>query len=176
MGTHNSDVTWHHVICNYQQFAFLFISSFRVTSFYFTVMSNEHQSIWNYQQPDCFFNSLFRLTSQKTSKLLITGPISGESTGLHSHAMTSQCRQKQMYSCHPLPFPCDDKDGILICHKSSRTRAHVWGNPILWDGHIKIVNDGSPNRNQMKVFFSNIMTPIDHFVWINSFITFICSI
>ena len=42
-----------------------------------TVMS--HFS--NHRQLDCLFNCLFNLTTKKTSKLHITGPLWGESTG-----------------------------------------------------------------------------------------------
>ena len=44
-------------------------------------MSNDHQYILTHLPLHCLFSSLHRLTSKETSKLYITGPLWGESTG-----------------------------------------------------------------------------------------------
>ena len=48
------------------------------------LMSNEHRAISDHQQLYCFSNSLYRLTMKDTSKLHITGPMWGESSGFPS--------------------------------------------------------------------------------------------
>ena len=45
-----------------------------------TMVSQEHRGVSNHWQFICYFNNLFKLTSQKTSKLCITGPLWWEST------------------------------------------------------------------------------------------------
>ena len=42
---------------------------------------NGHDSVSNHQPYDCLLNCLFRRRSKKTSKLRVTGPLSGEFTG-----------------------------------------------------------------------------------------------
>ena len=46
-----------------------------------TVMSHERHGIPNHHQVNCFLISLLRLTTKKPSKVCITGPLWGESTG-----------------------------------------------------------------------------------------------
>ena len=41
----------------------------------------EHHGVSNHWQLDCLFKNLFRLTTTQTSKLCISGPMWGESTG-----------------------------------------------------------------------------------------------
>ena len=53
----------------------------RVPIYLILVTSCERHDVTNNQQLDCLLKNLLRLTAQKTSRLRITGPLCGKSTG-----------------------------------------------------------------------------------------------